>query len=81
MQVNVLTIRSNGLYYDGVAAVREEDLIPTLLQFVDECKIENVDPDSDYEQLMTDIEENIQGRGFEIDVDVMDVIEIGRAHV
>ena len=75
MQVNVLTIRSNGLYYDGVAAVREEDLIPTLLQFVDECKIENVDPDSDYEQLMTDIEENIQGRGFEIDVDVMDVIE------
>lgn len=75
MQVNVLTIRSNGLYYDGVAAVREEDLIPTLLRFVDECGIENVDPDGDFEQLMIDIEENIQGSGYEVDVDFMDVIE------
>lgn len=74
MEIYVLTIRSNGLVIDSCASRTLDKLLPVLRNFVQEHKIERVDPDGDFEQTMIDIDENIGGRGFEVDLQTMSVL-------
>ena len=74
MDLYVLIIKQNGWVIMNVASQTEKKLIPTLSSFVTAYDINNVDLDGDFDQILIDIEENIGGRGFEIEVHTMELV-------
>lgn len=66
--ISVLTLKQNGLVYECFNAPDEEQFKETLLGFAKEKLGLELDSDIEYEQLLTEIDENIVATGYEVEI-------------